>query len=186
MGTLRVIAGRAKGLRLKTVPGDTTRPITDIVKEALFNILGDEIESNTILDLFGGTGAVGIEALSRGARFVTFLDKGQQAVRTIQQNLLTTKYSDQAEVIRTDAFTYLSSPPKLNFDLIYIAPPQYKQMWQKAIRLIDAKPELLSENGQIIVQINPIEWEELVLKNFDVFDDRKYGDTQLVFFEKTN
>ncbi|NLG40894.1 MAG: methyltransferase, partial [Chloroflexi bacterium] len=99
MGTLRVIAGRAKGLRLKTVPGDTTRPITDIVKEALFNILGDEIESNTILDLFGGTGAVGIEALSRGARFATFLDKGQQAVRTIQQNLLTTKYSDQAEVI---------------------------------------------------------------------------------------
>jgi len=186
MGTLRVIAGRAKGLRLKTVPGDTTRPITDIVKEALFNILGDEIESNTILDLFGGTGAVGIEALSRGARFATFLDKGQQAVRTIQQNLLTTKYSDQAEVIRTDAFTYLSSPPKLNFDLIYIAPPQYKQMWQKAIRLIDAKPELLSENGQIIVQINPIEWEELVLKNFNVFDDRKYGDTQLVFFEKTN
>ena len=107
-------------------------------------------------------------------------------MRTIQQNLLTTKYSDQAEVIRIDSFTYLSSPPKLNFDLIYIAPPQYKQMWQKAIRLIDAKPELLSEDGQIIVQINPIEWEELVLKNFEVFDDRKYGDTQLVFFEKTN
>lgn len=185
MGMLRVIAGKAKGLRLKTVPGDTTRPITDIVKEALFNILGDEIADNLILDLFGGTGAVGIEALSRGARFVTFLDKGQQAVHTIQHNLLTTKFTDQAEVIRTDAFSYLAVPVKVNFDLIYVAPPQYKQMWQKAIRLIDAKPELVSENGQIIVQINPIEWEELKLRNFEVFDSRKYGDTLLVFYEKS-
>jgi len=185
MGTLRVIAGKAKGMRLKTVPGDTTRPITDIVKEALFNILGDEIVDNLILDLFGGTGAVGIEALSRGARFVIFLDKGQQAIRTIQQNLLTTKFTEQAEVIRSDAFNYLTEPPKVNFDLIYVAPPQYKELWQKAIRLIDAKPELLSENGQIIVQINPIEWEELSLQNFRVFDTRKYGDTFLVFFEKS-
>jgi len=184
MGTLRVISGTAKGLRLKTVPGDTTRPITDIVKESLFNILGDEVADNVILDLFGGTGAVGIEALSRGARFVTFLDKGQQAVRTIQQNLVTTKFSDQAEVIRTDAFTYLAAPAKLDFDLIYIAPPQYKQMWQKAIRLIDAKPQMLNDAGQIIVQINPIEWEALSLENFVVFDSRKYGDTLLVFYEK--
>ena len=186
MGTLRVIAGKAKGLRLKTVPGDTTRPITDIVKESLFNILGDEIQDNLILDLFGGTGAVGIEALSRGAKFVIFLDKGQQAVRTIQQNLLTTKFTDQAQVIRTDAFAFLAEAPKVDFDLIYVAPPQYKQMWQKAIRLIDAKPELLSNNGQIIVQINPIEWEDLELDNFEIFDSRKYGDTLLVFFEKSN
>ncbi|MDY0126165.1 MAG: 16S rRNA (guanine(966)-N(2))-methyltransferase RsmD [Anaerolineaceae bacterium] len=185
-GTLRVIAGKAKGLRLKTVPGDTTRPITDIVKESLFNILGDEILDNLILDLFGGTGAVGIEALSRGAKFVIFLDKGQQAVRTIQQNLLTTKFTDQAQVIRTDAFAYLAEAPKEDFDLIYVAPPQYKQMWQKAIRLIDAKPELLSNNGQIIVQINPIEWEDRKLDNFVIFDSRKYGDTLLVFFEKSS
>ncbi len=184
MGTLRVISGKAKGMRLKTVPGDTTRPITDIVKESLFNILGTEITDNLILDLFGGTGAVGIEALSRGAHFVTFLDKGSQAIKTIQQNLATTKLEAQAEVIRTDAFAYLQNPPKLAFDLIYIAPPQYRQMWQKAIKLIDAKPELLSDEGQIIVQINPIEWEELSYKNFEIFDERKYGDTLLVFFEK--
>ena len=184
MSTLRVISGKAKGTRLKTVPGETTRPITDIVKEALFNILGNEIEDNLILDLFGGTGAVGIEALSRGARFVTFLDKGSQAVRTMQQNLEKTKLNVQSEVIRTDAFGYLADPPKTNFDLIYIAPPQYKQMWQKALRLIDGRPDLLSEDGQIIVQINPIEWEELALKNLEVFETRKYGDTLLVFFEK--
>ncbi|NLB71657.1 MAG: 16S rRNA (guanine(966)-N(2))-methyltransferase RsmD [Chloroflexi bacterium] len=184
MGSLRVSAGRAKGMRLKTIPGDSTRPITDIVKEALFNILGSEIDENQILDLFGETGAVGIEALSRGASFVTFLDKSQQAVRTIQHNLKTTHFSNQAEVIRTDAFAYLQNPPKFAFDLIYIAPPQYRQMWQKAIRMIDADPRLLSDQGQIIVQINPIEWEELLLEHFEVFDSRKYGDTLLVFFEK--
>ena len=185
MGTLRVISGTAKGLRLKTVPGNSTRPITDIVKEALFNILGNEIEDNLILDLFAGTGAVGIEALSRGARFVTFLDKGQQAIRTIRENLEKTRFTDRAEVIRTDAFSYLRHPDKLGFDMIYVAPPQYKQMWQKAIRLIEANPALLSDEGQIIVQINPIEWEELELAGFEVFDTRKYGSTLLVFFEKS-
>jgi len=185
MGTLRVIAGKAKGTRLKTVPGDTTRPITDIVKEALFNILGNEIEDNRILDLFGGTGAVGIEALSRGARFVTFLDKSQQAVKTISENLAKTRLNTQAEVLRTDAFSYLSDPQKLDFDLIYVAPPQYKLMWQKAIHMIDDNPRLLHDDGQVIVQINPIEWEEVKLNSFTVFDTRKYGDTLLVFFEKS-
>ena len=185
MGTLRVIAGKAKGTRLKTVPGDTTRPITDIVKEALFNILGNEIEDNRILDLFGGTGAVGIEALSRGARFVTFLDKSQQAVKTISENLAKTRLNAQAEVLRTDAFSYLSDPQKLDFDLIYVAPPQYKVMWQKAMHMIDDNPRLLHDDGQVIVQINPIEWEEVKLNSFTVFDTRKYGDTLLVFFEKS-
>lgn len=185
MGTLRVIAGKAKGTRLKTVPGDTTRPITDIVKEALFNILGNEIEDNRILDLFGGTGAVGIEALSRGARFVTFLDKSQQAVKTISENLAKTRLNTQAEVLRTDAFSYLSDPQKLDFDLIYVAPPQYKLMWQKAMHMIDDNPRLLHDDGQVIVQINPIEWEEVRLNSLTVFDTRKYGDTLLVFFEKS-
>lgn len=185
MGTLRVISGKAKGARLKTVPGDTTRPITDIVKEALFNILGNEIDENQILDLFGGTGAVGIEALSRGASFVTFLDKSQQAVRIIQENLKATHLTEQAEVLRGDAFTYLANPPKLGFDLIYVAPPQYRQMWQKAMHMIDTLPELLDDDGQVIVQINPIEWEELDLSNLTVFDTRKYGDTLLVFYERS-
>lgn len=185
MGTLRVIAGKAKGTRLKTVPGDTTRPITDIVKEALFNILGNEIEDNRILDLFGGTGAVGIEALSRGARFVTFLDKSQQAVKTISENLAKTRLNAQAEVLRTDAFSYLGDPQKLDFDLIYVAPPQYKLMWQKAMHMIDDNPRLLHDDGQVIVQINPIEWEEVKLNSLTVFDTRKYGDTLLVFFEKS-
>ena len=183
-GTLRVIGGSARGLRLKSVPGDTTRPITDIVKEALFNILGNEIVDNNVLDLFGGTGAVGIEALSRGAKFVTFLDTGQQAIQTIRANLETTRFTSKAKVSRIDAFAFLSGQTGL-YDLIYVAPPQYKEMWQRAMKLIDERPELLSDDGQVIVQINPIEWVEAIYQHFEVFDTRKYGGTLLVFFEKS-
>lgn len=184
MATLRVVSGSAKGKRLKTVPGDTTRPITDQVKEALFNILANEVHDNRILDLFGGTGAVGIEALSRGAKHVIFLDTSHQAVKIIKQNLETTGFTKKATVLRGDAFTYLQTPPETGFDLIYVAPPQYKDMWEKAMRLLDAKPELLDDDGQIIVQINPIEWSDQDYKHFIEFDRRKYGDTELIFFEK--
>lgn len=183
MGTLRVIGGSAKGLRLKTVPGDTTRPITDLVKEALFNILGEEVLGNKVLDLFGGTGAVGIEALSRGAKSALFLDKSRAAVHIIQENLRATRLSEKAQVLHQDAFTFLAQPPTNEFDLIYIAPPQYKGMWQKAMDLLDQQPEFLSRDGQIIVQINPVEWEERAYLHFSEFDSRKYGDTLLVFFE---
>ncbi|HPL82487.1 MAG TPA: 16S rRNA (guanine(966)-N(2))-methyltransferase RsmD, partial [Anaerolineaceae bacterium] len=126
MATLRVISGSAKGKRLKTVPGDSTRPITDQVKEALFNILADEVRDIDILDLFGGTGAVGIEALSRGAKSVLFLDTSHQAIKVIKENLEITRFSSMATVLRGDAFGYLQNPSRLGYDLIYVAPPQYK------------------------------------------------------------
>lgn len=185
MGMLRVIGGSAKGLRLKHVPGDTTRPITDLVKEALFNILGGEILDVRMLDLFGGTGAVGIEALSRGAKEVIFLDKSRLAVKTIQDNLSTTHFTEKSTVFQADAFSWLSSQTDPEFDLIYIAPPQYKGMWEKAVDLVDENPQLLSEAGQVIVQINPLEWVEKDYANLQVFDSRKYGDTLLVFLEKS-
>lgn len=185
-GTLRVIAGSVKGLHLKTVPGDSTRPITDIVKEALFNIIAPEIQGNKVLDLFGGTGAVSIEALSRGAESAVILDKSQTAASVIRQNLETARFTNRAKVICGDAFGYLANPYNDPFDLIYIAPPQYKQMWQKAINMLDKNPNWLQEEGQIIVQINPLEWLELPLNNLQVFDKRKYGDTLLIFYEHTN
>lgn len=185
MGMLRVIGGSAKGLRLKHVPGDTTRPITDLVKEALFNILGGEILDVRMLDLFGGTGAVGIEALSRGAREVTFLDTSRLAVKTIRENLASTRFSDRANVFQADAFNWLASQTDPQFDLVYVAPPQYKGMWEKAVDLIDLNPRVISDDGQIIVQINPLEWVEKTYANLRVFDLRKYGDTLLVFLEKS-
>lgn len=184
---MRVIAGTAKGRKLKTVPGATTRPITDRTKEALFSILGDWIIEARVLDLFGGTGSVGIEALSRGAAHVTFVDKSGGATRTIGENLRMTNLNKQALVKRSDAFKFLQSPPQQAYDLIYIAPPQYKQMWVKAIQTLDERlAEWLLPDGAIIVQIHPLEYQELALQHLTLYDERRYGSTLLCFYEWTD
>src|SRR5512139_2781314 len=105
--SLRVIAGKARGRKLKSVPGDTTRPVTDMVKEALFNILASDVIDSVWWDLFGGTGAIGIEALSRGAGFVRFSDLNRLPVDIIKQNLLSTGFADLAEVRREDSIKRL-------------------------------------------------------------------------------
>jgi 16S rRNA (guanine966-N2)-methyltransferase len=183
---MRVIAGSAKGRKLKPVPGDSTRPITDRTKEALFSILGDWIIQARVLDLFGGTGAVGIEALSRGAAHVTFIDKSRAATRTIGENLRITGLAGRALVKREDAFKFLAQlPPEAKpFDLIYIAPPQYKELWIKALQTLDQQlGAWLPPDGAIIVQIHPLEFEELELQNLVLYDQRKYGSTLLCFYE---
>jgi 16S rRNA (guanine(966)-N(2))-methyltransferase RsmD len=184
MTTPRIIAGKARGIRLKDVPGDTTRPITDRVKEALFNIIGSDIIGATFLDLFGGTGSVGIEAISRGANQTTFIEINHLANKIIKDNLLLAHCSDQAIVKLQDAFRYLRQPLITPFSYIFIAPPQYKNLWQKAIEIIDLRPEWLEEDGSMIIQIDPVEYLNLNLQNFREYESRKYGSTQLLFFEK--
>ena len=181
---LRVISGKAKGRKLKSVPGDTTRPITDRVKEALFNIIaGDVIDSNW-WDLFAGTGAVGIEALSRGASFVRFSDSNRAPIETIQSNVEHCGFKSQAEIRRADAFAFLSAPPDRKFEYIYIAPPQFQDMWAKALELTDENMDWLSEDGWVIAQIAPKEYKSLALENLEEFEQRKYGSTLLVFYER--
>jgi 16S rRNA (guanine(966)-N(2))-methyltransferase RsmD len=183
---MRVIAGTAKGRKLKAVPGNTTRPITDRTKEALFSILGDWIIEARVLDLFGGTGAVGIEALSRGAAHVTIVEKSAAAIRTIGENLRATNLAGQALVKRADAFKFLMQPPSPGqaYDLIYIAPPQYQQMWIEAIQTLDQRlGEWLLADGAVIVQIHPLEYQVLKLQNLVLYDERKYGSTLLCFYE---
>jgi 16S rRNA (guanine(966)-N(2))-methyltransferase RsmD len=184
MGTLRVISGTAKGRRLKDVPGDTTRPVTDMVKQALFNILASDVVDSTWWDLFGGTGAIGIEALSRGAAFVRFSELARQALETIKSNLETTGFSKQAEIRRGDAFAMLQANPDRQFDYIYVAPPQYKEMWSKALALVDANPGWLTEGAWVAVQIHPREYQEQSLQNLESLEERRYGSTLLVFYEK--
>ncbi len=179
----RIIAGKAKGLRLQDVPGDITRPITDRVKENLFNILGPDIEEADFLDLFGGTGSVGIEALSRGAKFVRFVDLHRDAIKVINTNLQRARLADQAEVMHSDAYAMLHARPDRAFDYIYVAPPQYKSMWQRAMQAIDDNLGWLSDESWVIVQIDPKEYEELELQNLKEFDQRRYGSTLLVFYE---
>ncbi len=170
-------------MRLQDVPGDITRPITDRVKEALFNILGNDVLDCTFLDLFGGTGSVGIEALSRGAQFVRFIDLNRAAIQVIRANLEHTHLAERAQVVQSDAFAYLRQPPDRAFDYIYVAPPQYKGMWSKALEIIAECPRWLSTESWVIAQIDPVEYQALTLSSLREFDQRRYGSTLLVFYE---
>jgi 16S rRNA (guanine(966)-N(2))-methyltransferase RsmD len=182
--SLRVIAGKAKGRKLKSVPGDTTRPITDRVKEALFNIIAGDVVDSNWWDVFAGTGAVGIEALSRGASFVRFSDANRVPTETIKSNVEHCGFKSQAEVRRADAFAFLSSPPDRTFEYIYLAPPQYQEMWAKALELLDENIEWAADDGWVIVQIAPKEYKPLELENLQEFEERKYGSTLLVFYQR--
>jgi 16S rRNA (guanine966-N2)-methyltransferase len=184
MSGLRVIAGTAKGRKLKRVPGSGTRPIADRVKEALFNILGADVEGAAILDLFAGTGGVGIEALSRGAARATFVESDRLAAKTIEANLLATGLAGRARVVRTDVFIYLRNDPRDAFDYVHIAPPQYRQWWTETLRALDARPGWVNPDGVAVAQIHPREFAELPLQNFALVDQRKYGSTLLCFYER--
>jgi 16S rRNA (guanine966-N2)-methyltransferase len=201
---MRVIAGEAKGRHLKSPVGSSTRPIIDRVKTALFDILAGRIAGATVLDLFGGVGSVGIEALSRGAQHATFVELDPKIAAILRENLRLTRLDDRAEVIRGDAFRFLemaasgsgpsagSGPPAgRRFDLIYVAPPQYHQLAVKALRQIDAMPLTTPAGGSlpaglVVVQVHPKEREDfmgLMLRSLRLIDERKYGSTLLLFYE---
>ena len=187
-GELRIIGGKARGRRIRAVPGDTTRPITDRVREALFNILGADIQGASFLDLFAGTGSVGIEALSRGASQACFVDVNRLPIGTVRDNLKATDLVEGAEVLQMDAFVFLERSAGRMFDYVYIAPPQYKSLWKRALSVVDANPSILSDDAWVIVQIHPVELEPLTgedrLDNLVEFDRRQYGSTLLLFYER--
>jgi len=181
--SIRVISGIAKGRKLKAVPGETTRPVMDKVKEALFNILAGDIIDSNWWDLFGGTGAIGIEALSRGAAFVRFTDLNRAPVETMIDNVEHCGFTNHADIRRADAYTMLRMKPDKQFEYIYVAPPQYAEMWSKAVRLVDENMEWLTSDGTVIVQIDPTEYQELELENMIEGEQRKYGSTLLIFYD---
>ncbi|MCC3357590.1 16S rRNA (guanine(966)-N(2))-methyltransferase RsmD [Bacillus sp. REN16] len=150
---MRVVSGSKKGLHLKAVPGMSTRPTTDKVKEAIFNIIGPYFDGGNGLDLFGGSGGLGIEALSRGIDKVIFVDRDQKAIQTIKGNLEICMFSGQAEVYRNEAFRALKAIIKrdIQFELILLDPP-YKQ--QKLTELIEeiSDHRLLTKNGYIVAE----------------------------------
>jgi 16S rRNA (guanine(966)-N(2))-methyltransferase RsmD len=182
---MRVISGSARGTKLKLVPGDTTRPIMDRVKENLFNLLDqDYLVGARWLDLFAGTGQVGIEALSRGAEHVVFVDTARAAIKTIQANLETTRFVERATIRRADAFAYLESSNSHSFDVIYIAPPQYHGVWVGALTAVELRiDQLLLADGIVVVQIDPREFQELHLGKLQLYKQKKYGNTMLCFYE---
>jgi len=182
MGKLSVIGGKVKGFNLQSVPGSGTRPIMSKVKAALFNIVSPYVLDSTWLDLFAGTGSVGIEALSRGASFARFVENQHAAVKTIQTNLEHTRLMDQAEVWQKSVFNFLDEVADRQFDFVYIAPPQYKDFWSRTLQALDQNPAWLQHDGWAIVQIDKAEYQPQTLDNFKLFDRRTYGSTELLFY----
>jgi len=203
---MRVVTGEAKGRKLKTPKTVGTRPIMDRVKTALFDILSTQVEDAHFLDLFAGTGSVGIEALSRGAQHATFIEMNTKILKLVHENLQITQLANRAETLHSDAFKFLqayqalqpsqgvqtSHVPVLSatasrqrtYDIIYVAPPQYEELAARALALIDSST-LMAKDGLVIVQIHPkeragvaaIECQHLVL-----VDERRYGSTLLMFY----
>ncbi len=148
---MRVVAGAHKGRQLKAVPGKTARPTTDKVKEAIFQILGPYFQNGVCLDLFAGSGALGIEALSRGMEKGIFVDKHPKAIHTIHENIRLLHLEDNVEIFRTEAFRAMNASVKrgLRFDLILLDPPYYKINYMKLLNEV-VKLDLLQTNGLIL------------------------------------
>ena len=198
---MRVVGGRARGKRLIMVPGKGTRPILDRVKTSLFDLLRPRVAGAHVLDLFAGTGSVGIEALSQGAAACTFIDLAPKAIATIKTNLQTTGLAGLAEVVRANGLDYLHRTDRV-FDVIYIAPPQYKNLWARALERLAERPEVLrgaaetarahaegaSEAGEwpgvAVAQIDPKEYHTLELGALREVRRQRYGSTLLVLYER--
>src|SRR5215472_9148078 len=184
---MRVVAGIAKGRQLKSPKSPNVRPIMDRVKTALFDILAPEIEGARFLDLFAGSGGVGIEALSRGAEAATFVELDTETWKLIGENLRITDLGANAEMIHTDAFRFVerAHASGRRYDIVYVAPPQYQGMAARALAQLDATP-LTDVGGLVIVQIDPRERKDvdaLTLRTLVSIDERRYGGTLLIFFE---
>lgn len=179
---MRVITGSAKGVALKTPEGMLTRPTAERVKEALFSAIQFDIPAARVLDLFGGTGQLGIEALSRGARSAVFVDQRKEACDLIQENLRRTKFMSQAKVIRSDYMEYLKRCRE-TFDIIFLDPPYAEIFLENALKAI-AEIDILQSDG-IIVTERPVGKELLVeLPGYTRSRDYKYGKTLVTLYRK--
>lgn len=149
---MRIIAGTARSLPLKAVEGMGTRPTTDRIKETLFNILQDEVPGSYFLDLFAGSGQIGLEALSRGARYAVFVDNGKKPVACIEDNIRFTKFDKESKVYPTDVLSAMRSMEgKYQFDIIFMDPPYNQEIEKDVLRYL-ATSSLLKEDTLIIVE----------------------------------
>lgn len=147
---MRVITGSARGRRLRELEGQETRPTTDRVKESMFNILQFDIEGSRVLDLFAGTGQLGIEALSRGAATAVFVEQRRDAVALVRENLKLTGLSDRARVVGGEALAYLASAGG-QFDIVFLDPPYAAKLWKPALEAV-SRFDILSDHGIIICE----------------------------------
>lgn len=183
---MRVISGTRKGHRLKSPKGMNIRPTEDRIKESVFNILGNIDADSIVLDGFGGTGSIGIEFLSRGAKFCYFIDNSTYSVKLIYENLTHTKFLEQSKVIKKDFFKALKilRGEGLIFDYIYLDPPFRQEGFIDKLLQSISNENVLAKNGLIIIEHE----SELITENkaydFIKVDTRNYGNTTVTFYKR--
>lgn len=188
---MRVIAGSARGVYLSSLKGNTTRPISDRIKDSLFNILSQVIPDSNVIDMYAGTGAIGIEALSRGARSCIFIEIDKSAIQVIKKNLETTKLQDKAQVLRYDVFEIVPYLVKnsIEVDLVFASPPyplieksSYRDELLVLFSILCSK-RIVQPEGLIVLQHKKTEFEiPTEAPYLELFNTRVYGDTQISFF----
>lgn len=183
---MRVISGSARGTVLHSIEDISTRPTLDRVKESLFNIIQNNIEDTTVLDLFAGSGAIGIEFLSRRAKQVYFCDKSSKAVSMIEKNLEKTKLKEKAIVYNKDYIDCINTVKNIKFDIIFLDPPYKEEFALDAIEKI-SNLQLLKDDGIIIIETDEPERDINRINNmninYKIYDLRKYGRVSLIFLK---
>lgn len=177
---MRIIAGKAGSIKLKSIKNKNTRPTLDRVKEAMFSILTPYLQGAEVLDLFAGFGGLGLEAISRGASSTVFVERSRKNIKVIKENINKCNFENEAEVIQDDVFAYLHKNNN-QYDLILMDPPYKKEFGEKLLKEID-KNNILRKKGIIVIEHS--ENENLTNQNNLLkIKDKKYGDTKLTFFE---
>lgn len=177
---MRIISGTARGRRLKSLPGDDVRPTTDKVKEAVFSAIQFDIEGRRFLDLFAGSGQMGLEALSRGAQSATFVDSSAESIKICKENVISSGFSNSSKIVRNDALTFLSLTNEI-FDIAFLDPPYGGGLLENALTRLTDK---MSDYGIIICEHPP----EVVLPeqvgDFGVYKRYRYGKINVTTYKK--
>lgn len=177
---MRVITGSARGRKLETLFGeDVTRPTTESVKEALFSMIQFELEDKKILDLFAGSGQLGIEALSRGARYCTFVENNREAIKIVEKNVVHCGFADKSSIVFSDAGTYLLR--KDNFDIAFLDPPYKMGLVEKCLPLLF---RLMADDGIVVCETSADEQMPDELDGWSAYRSRRYGKTKLTLYRK--
>ena len=177
---MRIISGSAKGRRLTSLPGLDVRPTSDKVKEAVFSAIQFDIEGRRFLDLFAGSGQMGLEALSRGAASAVFVDSSQESLKVLKENVAACKFEDRSNIVRSDALSYLTMTNE-TFDIAFLDPPYKAGLLDKSLILLSEK---MSNYGIIICE-HPIEVslpDEVA--QFKVFKKYRYGKINVTTYKK--
>lgn len=182
---MRIIGGKAKGTKLYTLEGENTRPTLDRVRESLFNILQFELQDSVFLDLFAGSGACGIEAISRGAKKAILCDNAKQAIAIIRKNIEKTHMEKKVELYETGFNTLLETKIKEKLDIIFMDPPYQTDYAYQAVKII-MKNKLIDEDSILIIETDQEERieEELEKLEVEIIDKRKYGRVHLIFLRQ--